>query len=354
MTKSSFGFAFICSTLAWVATVQADEDIKKKIVDAWAKRERETRTINAQIEQLRTLPKGSLSGMHDPPVEDSPVSPPADTTHVLTRALVIDGEKMLHSIAGESWSERVRAFVPEKMISVFDGKRAKSVHIKEEQTNAIHSQGFLHDKPQHPDRGNVNLGPVMRHFRPFSPVHGIFDPQKWTVLSTDAVVNESPCVRILEAGADGVNSREFWIDPSRDMALVRMVGRFGDRVTSQTDVTFKKAPVLGWIPESWAVTSYANGKLSNSSNCHLSDIRLNGDVAGETFALAFPSGTEVSDYALGKMFIVRPEGDYYEITTEDRKNGLTYVELVEKSKQDGGDREEGWMVPPVLARVRSP
>lgn len=348
ISERYFATAILSAIVFGACHAAADE--RDDVVAAWKRRQEATRTVNARIDELNSFAPGVMSGLRPEAFRQLPQVPVKETTKNVARAIILDGDKMLHSIAGETWLPSADHFLPDKMISVCDGMIARTVHIRDEQTDAVHSAGFIHDKAVHPDRWNLFLAPVLRHYRPLSAQLGTFDPAKWEILKTDAIVDDVPCIQIREATDTVHRHHLLWVDPAKDMSLVRLETHFEGRLASRLAVKHRLDAKHGWVPESWEVFRYTNGKLINSGVCVLVDLKRNEGVDDATFNLEFPPATFVTDYATSEAFIVRPDGTAYEVTEADRKNRLTYTQLVRKS-QEPHEREGSavWLILGVLA-----
>ena len=310
---------FVLASLASL-TVSAAEVTISDVVEAWKRREKSTNSFSCKTWELSTAGKGTLllaSNTNDP----EKVIPAEDHDRIIERTIIVDGDQMRHVRIGVAWDDDADGFVPETMISVADGTIAKSLHRCDRGTE-MRSTGFIHHRPGHPDRFCLYLGPVLRHFRPFSPSLGTFSPERWKLVDEGVALNGSKCILIREGQQTDIRYNELFVDPEKDFALVRYTSYFHGRLENQLSTTFSKDTKLGWIPDSWEVYRYSNAHLADSAVGSLEGVEINIPIAGDSFDVIFPADTMVNDHLARKVSLVLATGEWQIVSDFGRRTSL--------------------------------
>lgn len=273
------------------------------VIEAWKHREKATLSFAAETSELSTAAKGTLSLASKDPDK---IIPAEDHKRIIERKIVVDGDKMRHVRIGDAWHDAADGFLPETMTSVFDGTIANSMH----QLNIgekVRSVGYIHSRPGHPDRNSLYLGALLKHFRPLSAGLGTLKPEEWELVERHAQVNDEECILVRQGKATDVRYSDLYINPKKDFTLVRFCTRFQDQLENELTTTFREDAKLGWIPDAWKVTRYANGRMIDGAAGSLKKIEVNTPIAKGTFDLTFPPGCEVNDQLIRKKFVVPSE-----------------------------------------------
>ena len=302
----------------------------EQIIEVWRAREAATKTFTFEMAESELIGVGTR-----PDLEAGKVSPPEDVRVKRRRTITVDGTKMFHRITGPTWTHAVDALLFEEMTSVFDGQHAFSLHRREHNTDAVHSRGYIHNKPVHPDVHNLRLSPVIRHYRAISTPFGGLVPDRLKIIDRKAVVEGQKCV-VLEHVDSPFRTKRLWLDCDKDMSIVRCCHLLREVVSCQIDVRFEKHPKYGWTPKSWESVRYFNGKVGDSSSNAMESLTLNLPVAKELFTLEFPIGTQVSDYGARRMHLVTKTDPKRFITLEESDRKATYSELMATPSGEAG------------------
>ncbi|MEX2175044.1 MAG: hypothetical protein WD872_11825 [Pirellulaceae bacterium] len=309
------------------------------VLRVWRKRESAARTLRFDLVREYVRAKGTLTGINEEQgtVTTLPESFKSDQRVVL----VIDGVKMRYERIGDTWAPGIEAPAPETMIAVFDGARQKIVHERQQSDDRMFSQGWVRSEKRHPDAANVHLSPIIRHFRPTSPVFGVIGIDRLQVERQDEMVDGLRCVILKEALPDGLRARKYWVAPDREMGIVRYVGYFQDQVETEAEVAFKRDPKLGWVPDRWRVASFVDGALVTSATTQVASEQLNLAVAAATFDFTFPVGTQVNDRIAKRQYLVKPGRTNRVVLPIERTRGATYSELMQTNPGEAGRRAAG-------------
>lgn len=320
-------------------TLFAQGETLDTIVGVWRERERETKTVQIELAESFLTGKGSILG-----------GPPKDIVSDLRCVLIIDGQKIRYERIGEVWTDVVKSSVPETMIAVFDGKVAKVLSQRPRNDDVLHSLGWIRKSREHPDVRNSYLAPALWHYRPLSPSLGGFHADQLKLVKTDALVDGRRCLLLEERKAGKpLVLRNYWVDPERDMSIVRLVRTWGQVVDHQCDISYQKDPKDGWRPIRWKAISFGDeGKVLHSGEDAVTDCNLNVPIPASSFEIDFPPGTEVFDRVNKRRFLVTPDGSEREILRRELNRKATYSELMQTevgfAGQGAGSDENGRVV----------
>ena len=278
---SVIGTAVVC--LVFSSTCCAAEGFAEQIVEAMRKRQAAVTTLDARIEDrfLVRTPPG---------VVREPVGDRWSNLELRKQVVILKDTKMFRRLSGPVWSMRTESEIFEVMTSTFNGESARSLHA-----SAEYSVGFNHIKPYHADRYSLHVLPLVGHFRGLAEGMSDFSPDKWHVIETDARVEDVSCVMLREGKEEGVRYRELWFDIERDFALVRRRDVFHGLTENELSVTYKSEEPLGWVPSTWRVDRYSDGRLIDHSVAKVVKLNINVAIEDSMFNLEFPPGTEVNN-----------------------------------------------------------
>jgi hypothetical protein len=283
--------------LVIVATAASAEERAplEEVLKVWREREEATRSFRFVISEDYVIGHGTAGPVEGP----EPSGPPEDAKAKRRTTLTVDGDLMRIERLGQSWIASALALTPSTYISTFDGTLNKSFY------QDVNARGFVSRRDKHGDAGNVYLSPVLRHFRPLSPVFGVFKLDRLKVVSTDAVLNDTRCIVLEEPQPDGLRVRKYWVAPEQAMAIIRYEGTFKGHPEVQADVTFKHDDKHGWVPHRWHAARFAeHERILSSGESVVADFDLNPKVPAQSFELDFPPGTTVSDATARRMYTV--------------------------------------------------
>jgi hypothetical protein len=215
----------------------------------------------------------------------------------LQAVLTIDGTKVRHERVGPVWDDLLGAAVHANVVEAFDGKIGKTL------SEATSKQGWISAQEMHQNANNIHLVPVLRHYRHLSPAFGLCDPDCLRIVSTDESLRGVACILLEEVRPNW--SRKYWVAPEQEMSIVRYVSMQRGQVTAESDVSFRKHALHGWLPVHWNASVYVNGgKKVSSCTTTVAAFEINLDVPESKFDIAFPTGTEVYDRINKRTYVV--------------------------------------------------
>jgi hypothetical protein len=114
-------------------------------------------------------------------------------------------------------------------------------------------------------------------------------------------IDGRPSIVLRESLGRGENAKEFWTDPDKEFAIIRITGiRADGSVSSQQDIEYDKNDVAGWVPVKWTNTVMdSNGELKRSAEYVVTTYDINPQLPPELFELEFAPGVRVVDTRRG-------------------------------------------------------
>jgi hypothetical protein len=107
-----------------------------------------------------------------------------------------------------------------------------------------------------------------------------------------------------------------------------MTWRLRNKPTVAIDAKYLRHEAVGWLPIGWKIKSFApTGLLKSQIDTSVTAHEFNRVYSADTFRIAFPPGTWVSDQRNGREYIVR-EDKQREILPAEIQAGMTYDEIV--------------------------
>lgn len=270
----------IGAILSVVLVAISSGETTEEILAKWKERESTSTTVEARIEEEYQILK--------PLSSTTPADEEAEPRFAKRkRTLLLKEAKMHHQRTGQSHS--VEPPRPEELISTFDGEQARSL-----QTVGTNRTGFYHTNPYHADRWNMHLLPIVGYFRPLTPEFSLFAPDKWKVVATDMKIGGSDCVMLREGELTDNRYREIWLAKDKDFGLVYRRDMLEGRVASEISIAYRDDIKDGWVPTTWQVDRYSNGRLIDHAVSRLVCLTINEPVEDAKFLIEFPAGTEIN------------------------------------------------------------
>ena len=202
------------------------------------------------------------------------------------------------------------------------------------------SNGFLFKARTGPTR-NHHVDPILMHFRALSPKLTNIEGNL-SVTERTGLVEGRRCSIVWE---DGQRKTEYWVDPQRDFAIVRM-REFSQpgRCVADTTICYEADPRVKWIPKSWHGTYFLGktGGVHKSCKYEVTSISINPQIEPSEFEYQFPPGTRVVDYrdSPPTQYIVREKGEKRIITRAE--SAANYFDLMRtesgKASPKGGTK----------------
>jgi hypothetical protein len=153
------------------------------------------------------------------------------------------------------------------------------------------------DKRDHESRASL-LCPLLLACRPATQKATGAHPEFFHVLTENAIINNTHCIKIEKNGSGGDRIAETcWVDPSRDYVIVRWeIGRRNSPLF-WASIDYLDDSEHGWLPSGWEtnlweVAAQPNGGLIRAT---VRKYSVNETFSPDTFATNFPPDTILPD-----------------------------------------------------------
>lgn len=285
------------------------------IAQTWQARQQRIRSASFAWKETYTEMKGSWSDtMPRLLIErnklQGKILPPQDVTTKLTSTLLLDGIKVRYEYDGDRWSFDVPAPRREQYISLFDGKLCKSCRpLGSGSWNW--PGGLIRASAMYCDAGKFDLRPILMTTRPMTPELRVFDIREMKIVSTQARMQDRPCIELLLTPASNSYFNRIWVDPARDSIILRQVTGNRGVIESQIDIRYRQDERGEWLPEGWEILSLVNpSQIESQTRAEVTQAEYNLPIDPAQFDLRFPVKTRVSDERTRTSFLVREDGSH--------------------------------------------
>jgi hypothetical protein len=107
---------------------------------------------------------------------------------------------------------------------------------------------------------------------------------------------ECVVIRTEPTAGRSASSREFWVDPARNGAVLRAISKSKQRLISSVDIRYEETPD-GWLPHSWVCYEYwGEATISQRFQFTIKRRVLDPPPCKDDFVLARTAGILVEDY----------------------------------------------------------
>ena len=259
--------------------------------------------------------------------------PPEDVTYECDYSLSFDGKKTRFTMAGKYPQESGLIDVDDT--ETFDGNSRRVFQLPSQKV--AHPLGRIYPNGRQNNLlSMLVVEPVLLCYRVQHPEMNLIDMERYRIVSQDSLVDGRACVLFSgePQGSSVKTQRHFWLDPSRDFIIQRFERHTGDRVSQQTNFTWKQHDNLGWILAGWDVALYnRDGSPQATFDATIERFDVNPEIPHSEFDLTFPALTYVDDLSdVPVNYILRPDGTRRMVTAAE--NTLTYEELLKSKPED--------------------
>jgi hypothetical protein len=296
--------------LAVAGSAPADDAPHVKAARA---RQEAAKTVYVEFKLTEAVPPGGHMNPRNHPGAAKILVPPRETTLEAINRLILDNEK--HRYENNNFcSFRLNGNVLQgKCITAFDGAVERNLYPDGVSNEGV-PWGSFGRRFSRPVIGDRLLLPIVQAFRGADPrngcdVCGEMKPTGNTLVIDGAVCEES----LVEYWTGWATS--YWLDPDSDYLARRICLRWGDWITEQFDIRYRRHEKDGWAPESWVRKDFFRGDPGITTTVEVLDLRLNAPQPAERFELIFPPGAFVSETGNGgKQYQVQPDGSLREVS----------------------------------------
>jgi hypothetical protein len=100
------------------------------------------------------------------------------------------------------------------------------------------------------------------------------------------------------------SNKEYWIDRTRDSAIVKMVLQRETQPLLTIDIDYQQSSA-GWLPRKWIRNEYRNGRISMTEEAEVTRIDVDPSVGPSDFTLEPTPGMRVMEQ---RFFLDSPTG----------------------------------------------
>ncbi len=311
------------------------QDALEPIAKAWRDRESKYRSARFEWKNRHTVPRGQFTDMvarfpgsevrlKSMGIERDAVVPPRDTTYEFRASCSVAGAKLRYEHDNHQWSAAKQSYVPMPYVGVFDGKIAKVLHTLGS-TYTHWPDALVYREAKHPDRDNLNLLPLLMHYRGVNPELRPYSIETMTVGGLGRAPDGSDCLE-LTRDLNGAIQR-FWVDPMREYSVVGYLLTVKDRPMTKIAIRYRNDSGHGWVLAAWELSSFqTDGRLTYSTHAQVTQVELNIDLPNSEFDVEFPPGTLVTDEKSKTTYIVNADNSQRQIQPSEIQ--LSYDQLI--------------------------
>lgn len=327
--KLTLSLTFLVLATITMASARAEpsEDLRKKVLDAWQKRQDQVESATFKMRSTVVLTKRELQRRENPLLSFDGKEPNPKQTHKEDKTLTefyevaFHGSKLKFAMNFDKDAPEIAKTVNRNMsmLYVTNGEDYRSLESFPD--NEVRS-GVIQNADQFLVFRIADIWPIFQAFRASSPPHA------QQVDSLKVVDGEHQIggrhVVVLKQHKEGALAfrAQYWTDPSRDYVVLRYQTMVDEnQVGSQTDIEYDQDKSGNWVPVKWAMTSFdPDGNRRQSSEFQVVEYEINPELPESLFELEFEPGVEVFDKRNGvrnaNVWVVKEDG------TKEMKRGV--------------------------------
>lgn len=298
--RNAFPSRLLVSTITVVALLSCtahavcDEIAVQEVLDAWRSREQRIHSAACSYTVERTDKAQSIQLPGESPL------PSAETSYSMSMRLSVDGSSIRLDRVGQTWDLDAGVLTPSHVVNVLHDGTVSHHRIRSSGAD----QGFVRKGgPRDMTLTVADVWPIVWFVRPSLISRRLTMLHEVAGKNTSRGEGENEGL-LLIAPTEGV---EYWVDPDRDFALVRVSTK--SRIM-EFDYTYEYEE---WVPRQWSELSlFSDGEIKWSHNCTVQSFRLNSPLPENEFTVAFVEGTDVGvkqDDGTIRQFIANNSGE---------------------------------------------
>ncbi len=333
------GTVLLLSGQHWAA---ADDKIVAKIIADWKARQEKTARVHYELEGWEIKTKGSINDGGDPSFPPGSIVPAEDVRLPLRISLKLDFDQkfLRRQKAFEVFDVPAFKFMPGYDEYVCDGSTIKFYQLEEK--NPDRGGGpditmstlrpstrayFLMERFDYPvylAHGSV-LSAQQPELTPQAMRIDSFDPKLFQYLGRGNI--GGVVCEILSAQKGGKKLIDYWVDTTKDSAVVQ-VDKFRDGdLYLRTAIQYQKIP-WGWVPKSWTIGTYYYDAISFEDKLNVKSVQINPILDRKEFEGETRPGLIVKKVDEGKSYRISEHGVYEPLPTGERGGSYWLVVLV--------------------------
>jgi hypothetical protein len=242
--------------------------------------------------ESRTTPVGMAAFGGEPGLRPKTVS------KTYERLIELNGDMVRFEDGAPQWDLDNQEYLASAQIKTVNGQAGKSFSRLTRANGKETVQGLVGDpeKSANRFRSQLDLAPLLDHFRPSwrlqkQLLNAEQQAERGTVEGRECAV-----FRDAVKTQTSVRATTYWIDPSRDNSIVRVLHEVNGKVLLQDDRQYKEWDNFGWVLSGWRyVESFEDGSLRRAVEATVTGISINEPILEGRFDIEFPRGTAISD-----------------------------------------------------------
>jgi hypothetical protein len=304
------------------------------IAKTWQSRQDRVQTASFAWTEQETQTKGCMTALFAARAGRRPENgkasdpiPPQDGTFDVSKSLALDGGKLRYQFEGKpGWLPEKNDWITSSQISVLNNGIVKTLSRS---GFVSWPNGHTEERADHPDAQNVNIQPLLMTYRPQDAKMSAYRVSKCLVSPNRQLFAGNQCVVLEDTSVRPENSRQYWVDPSRDFVIVRYLYRENGRLYFQMDVDYSKDQRHGWVPSGWIYTILnERGEIARSFRARVTEWTINEALSPQLFIVEYPVGSSVHEpeHWPTPQYLIKADGTKRIVPPEDI--GATYEQAM--------------------------
>ncbi|MBC7967329.1 MAG: hypothetical protein H7Z17_15545 [Fuerstia sp.] len=288
------------------ARAQSTENFRKKVLDAWQRRQNSVESGTFRIRSTLVLSENELLSrehrlqtLHGKKPNPKEI-PQSDKILIELYEVAFDGDKLRFLMTFDKSTHEIAKSVNRNMTLLYVTNGADYRCLESFPDDGVNS-GIIQNADQFQAFKNADVEPIIQAFRAFMQQrHQLINALK--TVDGKHEIDGRPVV-VMQQHYDGASSGgvQYWTDPSREYVVLRNLSLTGDsRVGSQTDIEYEQDNSGNWVPVKWVRSDFdSDGDLRRLYEFQVVDYEINPRLPKSLFELEFDPGVEVFDKRKG-------------------------------------------------------
>jgi hypothetical protein len=276
-------------------------------------RQRSFKSVTVNFKLVERMSAGAVS-KGDPMYKGSTKIVPAKETLLESENIIaVDGNRVRIERNHPVFHAPTGQLTPHRMEAYFNGEVAK-VYYPNGVNNEGKGAGVIEQAARQEMTRESKFLPIMMFIRGADDACSPYPFPKFRPTGARLIVSGANCLEYVFELAPGGQVRA-WLDPAEEYIIRRLQHQRAEKLTRQTDISYRKDPSLGRLIESWVATSYFDdGTVSSSVEGRVKEIRTNEQYKDGYFDVTFAENTEVFDQRNRKYYRVKSDGSMREVS----------------------------------------
>jgi hypothetical protein len=285
----------------------------ENVLADWQKRQHWFQAVEYKVSGTHKVPKGAYKNLPAEVIGVAPnkTIPPDDVEAAVSFTILLDFVKGRHRrhILDQHLDMNSGKLTPLRMKDVFNGSVMKCLIPKEENPQ---QKDIGKTQPEMTIvTGNMKNGQFKGDYFPIFLAHGRIytamepiipgqlrnktDPEYLYIHGTSVYENR-PCLilRTQTLKQFTTSFSEYWVDTSRESAVVRFLDYGGKKVAQDIGISYKVSHGH-WLPDGWRITEYIHGRASSYEEVRVRQITINPSITDADFELEVKPGMLVEE-----------------------------------------------------------